>query len=125
MGKEELKDIEIERQLNNQKPEEIVPTFSGLGNFFKEELSEITQGQTEDRKKRKVEELEEEKSIINDAISIKKKIPKVTPNSCKNKAYLPSQPRRQAACNASKIIKAVMSEEAKTNKAVDEKIALA
>ena len=121
--KEELKDIENERQLNNQKPEEIVPTFSGLGNFFKEELSEITQGQTEDRKKRKVEELEEEKSIINDAISIKKKIPKVTPNLCKNKAYLPSQPRRQAACKASKIIKAVMSEEAKTNKAGDEKIA--
>ena len=63
------------------------------------------------------EELEEVKSIINNATSIKKAILKVKPDLCKNNAYIRHQPRRQAAFQAAESILAILSEEAKRNKA--------
>ena len=71
------------------------------------------------------EELEEVKSIINNATSIKKAILKVKPDLCKNKANLPRQPRRQAAFQAAESILAILSEEAKRNKADTKEIFLA
>ena len=71
------------------------------------------------------EELEEVKSIINNATSIKKAILKVKPDLCKNKANLPRQPRRQAAFQAAESILAILSEEAKRNKADAKEIFLA
>ena len=71
------------------------------------------------------EELEEVKSIINNATSIKKAILKVKPDLCKNKANLRRQPRRQAAFQAAESILAILSEEAKRNKADAKEIFLA
>ena len=71
------------------------------------------------------EELEEVKSIINNATSIKKAILKVKPDLCKNKAKLRRQPRRQAAFQAAESILAILSEEAKRNKADTKEIFLA
>ena len=71
------------------------------------------------------DELEEVKSIINNATSIKKAILKVKPDLCKNKANLRRQPRRQAAFQAAESILAILSEEAKRNKADAKEIFLA
>ena len=71
------------------------------------------------------DELEEVKSIINNATSIKKAILKVKPDLCKNKANLPRQPRRQAAFQAAESILAILSEEAKRNKADAKEIFIA
>ena len=71
------------------------------------------------------DELEEVKSIINNATSIKKAILKVKPDLCKNKANLRRQPRRQAAFQAAESILAILSEEAKRNKADAKEIFIA
>ena len=63
------------------------------------------------------DELEEVKSIINNATSIKKAILKVKPDLCKNNAYIRRQPRRQAAFQAAESILAILSEERRRNKA--------